>query len=140
MSKILMAATLVVSIFQPVGAEAEEKNGLVLELNSVQQVEKNCRIVFQAQNLTGHSIEQYSLETVLFDKAGSVNKFTLFNFQSLPKDRPRVRQFELPNMPCSEISKILINGVDTCKSDTLIEANCLDQLRVSSKISIELLG
>ncbi|MBO6919066.1 MAG: hypothetical protein JJ858_11590 [Rhizobiaceae bacterium] len=119
---------------------AEDKDSLIIELNAIQQIDTGCRMIFTAQNSLKQTIEQLSLETVLFDGKGSIAKLTLFNFQSIPNNKLRVRQFDLPETDCGDLSRILINGIEACKGIDLDEKVCLDQLSVKSLTNVELLG
>lgn len=136
-----VSAILCLVLFCINASNAQDKNiSLHLELNGAQQIEESCRITFLAQNKLTVPIKQLSLETVLIDAGGSVERFTLFDFQSLPIDKPRVRQFDLPQLSCKNISRVLINGAETCDGDNLDGNKCIELLDVRSRISIELLG
>ncbi|WP_246252339.1 hypothetical protein [Parasulfitobacter algicola] len=79
-------------------------------------------------------------EAVLFDKNGQVNRLTLFDFGSLPSQRPRVRQFAVPQMTCENLGRVLFNGASTCVGDGLDETLCDNGFLPSSRIDIEVLG
>jgi len=113
---------------------------LSLELNAMQQLEGACRIVFLADNRLGTDLEALSYETVLIDTDGVVDRLTLFDFQSLPEGRMRVRQFDLENAQCGRIGRVLINGAAACKGEGLAGDECIDKLTVSSKTGTEIAG
>jgi hypothetical protein len=113
---------------------------LSLELNAVQDVGGACRLTFLAQNGTGAAIDRAVYETVIFDASGGVVSLSLFDFRDLPVDRPRVRQFDLPEMPCDTMGKALINGASSCVVDGAESGVCDDALLLGSRIAVELLG
>jgi len=113
---------------------------LSLELNAMQQLETTCRIVFLAENRLGTDLDALSYETVLIDADGVVDRLTLFDFQSLPEGRMRVRQFDLDNAQCADIGRVLINGAAACKGEGLAGDECIDKLTVSSKTETEIAG
>lgn len=113
---------------------------LSLELNAMQQIDGACRIVFLAENRLGTDLAALSYETVLIGTDGVVDRLTLFDFQSLPEGRARVRQFDLDNARCNEIGRILINGAAACDGDSLAGTECIDKLTVTSKTKTEIAG
>ncbi len=113
---------------------------LFLELNSVQDVGGACRLTFLARNGTGVAIDRAVFETVIFDTSGGVVSLSLFDFRDLPADRPRVRQFELPEMTCEAVGQALINGASSCVVGGAESRVCDDALSLGSRIAVELLG
>ncbi|WP_294224881.1 hypothetical protein [uncultured Shimia sp.] len=114
--------------------------GLSLELNAVQDVENACRFTFVAKNDTGSAIDKAVFETVIFDTSGSVVRLSLFDFRDLPEGRPRVRQFDVPEVKCNSIGQTLINGTSTCIVNGAESDICGDGLTISSRITVKLLG
>lgn len=113
---------------------------LSLELNAVQDVGGACRLTFLVNNGTGMEIDKAVFETVIFDTSGGVVRLSLFNFRDLPADRPRVRQFEVPEIACDTVGKALINGANSCVVEGAESEVCTEALSLSSRIAVELLG
>jgi hypothetical protein len=113
---------------------------LPIELNAAQDVEGACRLTFVARNGAETTIDKAVFETVIFDTSGAVARLSLFDFRSLPAGRPRVRQFDLPEMGCDAIGQVLINGVSTCLVDGTESDICVTGLSLSSRVPMELLG
>jgi len=126
----------------PDAAQAEQSADPVLsiELNTLNQQETACRMIFLVQNKMGNDLDKTVFETVLFNTDGSVNRLTLFDFQKLPKGRPRVRQFEIPGTKCEAIGRVLINDVHACQGDGISGEDCIKALKLSTKTSVELIG
>jgi hypothetical protein len=121
-------------------ADQQDRPALSLDLNALEQVGPACRLVFVATNNTGLPISEMSLETVLFNSAGTVDRFALFDFQALPQGKTRVRQFDLPDSRCGDIGRVLINGVVSCKGETLKGNECMDRLELKSSSKTEIVG
>ncbi|MEM7318096.1 MAG: hypothetical protein AAF408_03640 [Pseudomonadota bacterium] len=113
---------------------------LSLELNAVQDVNGACRLSFLAQNKTDVTIDQAVFETVIFDTSGGVVSLSLFDFRDLPAQRPRVRQFDVPDLSCAMIGKTLINGASSCLVEGAENPVCIEELLLKSRIEVELLG
>ncbi len=123
-----------------VHAQEQSQPSLSIDLNATQQLEQACRLVFVATNKIGTSIDEMSFETVLFDTAGTVDRFALFDFKDLPVGKTRVRQFDLPETRCSDIGRILINGSASCKGQSFKGTECMDHLDLKSSSKTEIVG
>ncbi|WP_282170112.1 hypothetical protein [Ruegeria atlantica] len=121
-------------------SEENKPTGLIMELNTVQDVGQACRLTFVIENKTGAAIDAVSYETVIFDASGSVVSLSLFNFRDLPVDRPRVRQFDLPGMTCGAVGRALINGANTCVVAGSDSQVCHEALKLQSRTDVELIG
>lgn len=124
-------------------AETDTAPALRLELNSLTPQEGGCRLTLLASNDLGRDLDGLVLETVLFNTEGAVERLSLFDLQSLPAGRPRVRQFDLPGLSCTALSAVLINGISSCTASTgpeLTPGDCLKALELTTKTEIEVLG
>ena len=115
----------------PLHAEAPK---LSLELNAVAEQDSGCRITFVATNTLGADIAALVVEAVIFTPDGLVDRLALLDFAALPQTRPRVRQFDLPGLPCDRIGQVLINAVGTCTGAGVEPATCAAAMTVSSRI------
>lgn len=109
---------------------------LVLELNRIDPLDGACRLTFLTHNTLGTDLDALSVETVLIDTEGRVERLTLFDFGALPDGVPRVRQFDIPGLACEGLGRVLINGVATCSPG---EA-CAAGLELSTRTSVEVIG
>ena len=115
------------------GGTALAESDVSIELNTLTQTENACRMVFTAQSMS--EVESLILETVLFDNDGSIILLTLFDFEALPSDKLRVRQFDVADIKCKNLSTLLFNGINTC-----IGPGCGKLLPSSRVESIGVLG
>lgn len=113
---------------------------VTIELNAATDTEAGCLLSFMVENGHDAAIDSAIYEMVLFDREGQVDRLTLFDFGALPHDRPRVRQFTLPDTSCETIGRVLVNGASTCEAPDLGDTACSADLAVSSRTAIEVLG
>ncbi len=135
--------TMALVLAFPTFASAEESTAkpvLSLELNAADTVGEACRLTFVLTNKLGAEITQFVTETVLFPDSGGVVLLTLFDFAKLPQERPRVRQFQVPDTFCERLGMVLVNGADTCRGEGLSPALCEAALSVSSRVKIKVEG
>ncbi|WP_278923471.1 MULTISPECIES: hypothetical protein [Pseudophaeobacter] len=112
---------------------------IAMELSAAEDLNAQCKLSFVVTNGHKSDVEQAVYETVLFDAAGQVARLTLLDFQDLPAGRPRVRQFQFPQA-CADISRVLINGAQTCSAPALPKGACSQGLSLTSRVKVELLG
>lgn len=124
----------------PAAAQEAQTPHLSIELNALAPAEGGCTLSFLAENRLGADLERAVYEAVLFDKAGQVDRLTLFDFADLPDGRPRVRQFVVPELACDGLGRILINGAHSCSAGALGAAACTDALDLSSRTDVEVVG
>lgn len=135
-SALILALAAAVS-FGPAMAQ-DAGASLVLELNNATDVEGACRLTYVATNGTGVDLAGLSYEIVLYDPEGIVpdDGFLLFEFGSIPEGKTKVVQFVLENRDCASISRVLVNDVAECRSETGEHDFCLDGLSVTSRNEI----
>jgi hypothetical protein len=121
-------------------AAAQEAPALHLELNDLSEVPGGCQISFLAANATGADLDAVVFEAVLIDGQGRVDRLTLFDFGALPAERPRVRQFVLPDIACADLGRILINGAHRCETGGAASPACGAALRPTTRTGVELAG
>lgn len=135
-----MKARLAALMLAAAGPSQAAGDGLALELNTLQQLDPGCRLVFTIANATGRDVDALVYEVVLFDRDGAVSLLTLFDFRDVPDGRTRVRQFDLPELSCAAIGGFLVNGAATCEGEGLAPAACAEATRTTSRTDVEVLG
>ena len=130
------AMSLCFLICAPQALAQEAAGGVSIELNRVDAVQDACRLTFLAENTLGSDLDTLSLETVLIDADGRVERLTLFEFGVLPDGVPRARQFDIPGLACDGLARVLINGVAACSAG----AACAEGLAVSTRTDVEIAG
>lgn len=134
-----LAGALAVSL--PAHAQEEEAQDssplLSVELNAMQQVDQACRMTFVAANRLGAELEQAAFEIALFDTDGLVSRLTVIDFRDLPDGKTRVRQFDISDVDCGSVGRVLINDATQCSGDGVAEDACISALATSAASDIE---
>lgn len=133
------SAVLAVALaaFLPGAAPAQSGN-FELELNTAADVATEaggvaCRLTYVATNNTGIALERTSYEVAIFDAGGAVSNMLVLEFGALPLGRTRVVQFDLADLACADISRILVNNQNDCASEAGEHEVCLAALIASSR-------
>ena len=134
------AAAILLQPLLAAGARAQDAGpSLRIELNALQPSQSGCRLTFVATNLLSQDIAKAAFEVVLFNKAGMVERLSVFDFQDLPASRMRVRQFALAGADCANISHILINGATACEG-TGVDAKACGRIGTTTKSDVVFSG
>lgn len=121
-------------------AQDNAEPSLLLELNALQPTDQTCRLIFVVQNGLSAGLEQLSFEAVVFNQDDIVERLTLLDFETVPLGRTRVRQFDLPDLSCDNIKRILINGTNSCEGRDGVSLACDDQLKLNTRTPVEIAG
>lgn len=138
----LVSRLLAVALTFSGAAYAQERAepSLLLELNALQPTEQTCRLIFVVQNGLPEALEQLSFEAVVFNQKDVVERLTLLDFEAVPHGKMRVRQFDLPNLSCDQIKRILINGTNSCANKGGVSLSCDEHLQLNSRTPVEIAG
>ncbi|WP_132806471.1 hypothetical protein [Tepidamorphus gemmatus] len=111
----------------------EPRGRLDLELNRLEDIDGGCRLTLMFTNGLDVNIEAMSVETVLFDAEGRVIRFLLLKPRPLSSGRTRVQQFDIRDLACPAIARVLLNDVTDCVGEGLDPATCLAAINVTSR-------
>ena len=132
-NRTLGAAVTVVCIGAG-GALLAQSGNIELELNTAADVDGGCRLTYVATNSSPVSLEKISYEVAVYDLDGFVKPLLVLEFGWLPSGKTRVVQFDLPEMACGSISRILVNGPAECSSKDGEQTICRDNQILSSRV------
>ncbi|MEM7068008.1 MAG: hypothetical protein AAF478_03915 [Pseudomonadota bacterium] len=135
-----LLSVLLLSPFNPIQANAENSEKLILELNKIEASENSCLLTFLVTSSLSKDLEKLAYEFVVFDNDMKVNRMTVFDFQDLNASKIRVRQFQLADTPCETLGRLLINDTSACKSGGVDSKMCSDKLEISNKTQLEFLN
>ncbi len=115
-------------------ARAQEATGqLGLELNALQQGEAGCRITFLANNGLDGEITRSTFELALFGMGGGIDRLVSLQFETLPQGKSKVVQFELKDLACADLTRVLVNDITACEGGLLTPPDCLAALVTSTR-------
>jgi hypothetical protein len=123
------------ALAQPlVAAEAE----LLIELNKLEDTEQGCRSLFLFDNATGHELNRFRVDLILFDQDGVYAKQLLLDMAPLYEDKKVLASFLLAEEPCASIGSILVNDLPWCENGSGAALDCVPLLKVESRTDVPL--
>ncbi|WP_028034860.1 hypothetical protein [Chelativorans sp. J32] len=134
-----LAFSLILALAAGIGHALAQEDGnpppsLSLELNGAEASQRGCRLTFVAANRLGKDISRTAYEVALFGKDGVVKRLTVLDFKELPDGETKVRQFDLPDLNCSDLGRILLNGATACEGP---EASaCMERLETATRSAV----
>jgi len=111
---------------------------LDVELNALTPSQKGCMMTFVAENNLATPINKVSFELAFFNDKNAVDRITVLDFRDLPQGKKRVRQFDMPNVKCETVTRVLINDTPVC--DGPAAGDCMKGLVTRSQISVPFEG
>ena len=114
--------------------DAPAAPGLALELNALTSSETGCRVTFLATNRLGTELTRSAFEIALFGAGGSIERLVSLDFKAMPEGKTRVLQFDIGELGCDKVSRVLINDVVACEGTGLDPKVCLSGLSTVSRL------
>ncbi len=115
-------------------AQAQEPApALALELNGVEASQAGCRLTFVVTNDLGKALDKAAFEIVLFNQKGLVDRLSVLDFKALPAGKTKVRQFNLPDVDCPGVSRVLVNDATACEGDGIAASACIMNLKTETR-------
>ncbi len=124
-------------VFAQDAAAASPAKGLEVELNGLAPSQKGCMMTFVALNNLAAPISN-SFELAFFNDKNAVDRVTVLDFRDLPQGKKRVRQFDMPNVNCESVTRLLINDAPVC--DGPASGECMKGLVTRSQVSVPFEG
>jgi hypothetical protein len=118
--------------------DAAPTANLDVELNALTPSQKGCMMTFVAVNKLPAQINKVSFELAFFNDKNAVDRITVLDFKDLPQGKKRVRQFDMPNVKCETVTRVLINDTPVC--DGPAAGECMKGLVTRSQISVPFEG
>ena len=107
---------------------------ITLELNKLETEPNACRGYFVVDNGRADLLKELQIDVFLFDKQQIVLRRVALTFADVRSGREKVVLFDLADLNCGEVGRLLLNDVLACKNGkgTTIEG-CADALTVSTR-------
>lgn len=138
-SALALRLSLPLLAFFSTGSQALADEGAIgIELNKAEQTEEGCRPLFLFDNRSGHQLNAFQVEIVLFDDKGVYSQKVLLDMAPLYEDKKVLASFLMSELACDEIGSMLVNGLPRCANSTGTALDCLAMLEVTSRSSIPL--
>ena len=111
---------------------------LKIELNKLEDTDKGCRSLFVFDNETGHELDRFRVDLILFDQKGIYAKQLLVDMAPLYQDKKVLTSFLLADEPCASIGSILVNDLPWCEDGSGAKIDCVPLLKVESRTDVPL--
>ncbi len=135
-SKSAARAILAFSLLVLACAGARAAEGAInLELNKVEPAGEGCRIYMVFSNETAGVIESFKPDLVFFDQDGVIADRLVVEGGPLPAGKTRVKLFDVGQLGCGSIQRVLLNDIRACAGQT--PAACLAITNTSSRSGVE---
>ena len=132
--KTLAAAVLGLALAGPVHGQTGE---LSVELNRMDATDGGCSVYFVLENGTGRSFEDLSLDLVMFDTDGVVASRLAVQFAPLSSGKTALRVFDVPDLACGDMGRMLLNDAVGCRDAEGREGGCLAAVATASRTEVE---
>jgi hypothetical protein len=133
-----LAAPLGLLAATPSLAIDAKQGELGIELNKLEDSPQGCRSIFVFDNRTGHELNRFRIDLILFDTAGVYSKQLLLDMAPLYADKKTVASFLLGDQGCDGIGSILVNDVPWCEDGAGASLECVKMLDVRSLTGVPL--
>ena len=135
MIRLLTLSMLLTGLTAPSLAQTAAPE-LHLDLNALQPVEGACRVTFLASNGFAVALDKATFELAIFGKDGAIVRLVALDFKGLTAGKTKVMQFDLKDIDCAGVSRVLVNDVTSCVGTGIEPAACLADLRTSTATGI----
>lgn len=136
LAQVLAISTLL--IFSHISSVVAADGMISIELNKAEETEQGCSSVFLFDNQSGHQLNRFQVDLVLFDDKGVHARRLLLDMAPLYEGKKVVASFLMNDLPCDEIGSMLVNALPSCANSTGEDLDCLPLLNVASKSTIPL--
>jgi len=139
MSRGLAAMATILALVGPAAAQdAATAPTLGVELNKLEQTGAACRSYMVLSNRTEVTLDQLSLDLVVFDTDGVIDRRLAVELGPAAPGRTRVKAFDMAGLDCGRVARVLLNDVLACEPDPVGEAgSCDTALRVSGRGDVD---
>ena len=107
-----------------------------LELNKIEQDGQSCRLYLLTDNQSDLAFSTFTLEMVLFDKTGIIDRNMGLDISPLPRAKKMVTAFNVKDIQCGAIGSILVNQVMQCEAGADAAPDCMALLDLSTRTDI----
>lgn len=119
-------------------ADAEESS-LEVELNKLEPQNGGCRVYLVFDNGTASAFDSLKLDLVVFGTDGVISRRLAIESAPLAADKTTVKLFDLAEVACPDIGRILLNDVLECRDADGDRGDCLDRLYLGSRAGVPFL-
>jgi hypothetical protein len=112
-------------------------DGIKIELNKLEPQAASCRVYMLFEN-SGPAIEALALDLVLFDPSEVISRRVTVDSGPLRASKTTLKLFDIPDLACTDIRRILVNEVSDCRDAKGSHQDCIERLTLASRSDVEL--
>lgn len=113
---------------------------LNIELNKLEPAGDSCGLYFVIRNDAPRSFNNLKLDLIFFNREGLIDTRMAVEAGPLRAQKTAVKRFDLPDLSCLEVGRILLNEVLSCDGEHDSEAaDCLELITLSSRTDVDFL-
>ncbi len=135
MGVIALSAGVTVS-----GAAAQTADGdgyVTIEMNKLEPQANACRSYFVIENRTDIELTKLVLDIYIFDSDGLIERRLAMDTREILPGKTNVRLFDIRDVGCESIGRLLLNGVLECRDTSGERDDCARLLAVSSRTGVD---
>lgn len=110
------------------------KGTVTIELNKLESRDDACGAYLVLTNPDGPDLVDLQLDLYLFNPDQVIERRIAVNLAPLPTGKTSVKLFDIKDLNCSKVGKVLINGAISCASAEGPIANCVARIEPSSRV------
>lgn len=128
---------LVAACGMAASAQADETNDskIAVELNKLEANGSGCQPYLVFENKTDIDFGSLKLDLVMFDVDGIIARRVAVEGAPLPPGKMAVKVFDLPDLACDQIGRVLLNGLTQCTGQEGDQSDCLALIDTASRAS-----
>ena len=111
-------------------------SGVSVELNKLEPQDAACRAYFVLENRSPIAFSALKLDLVMFDNDGIVTKRLAAELGPLPLEKTSLKVFDMEDLPCTGLGRLLLNDVTACEDESGPRADCLALLSASTRVPV----
>lgn len=131
--KLATVLLLLIALSAPAAAA---DSPLKIDLNKLEPNGEACRAYLVLENGTDSAFSALKLDLVMFDTDGVVAKRLAVETAPLPAGKTSLKVFDMSDLPCEQVGRLLLNTVMTCADASGTRDNCLGLISTSARGTI----
>ena len=114
-------------------ADTALSGSITIELNRLEPLDDACRVYFVIGNQTETTLTSLQPDVYVFDPDGVILRRLAFDTPPMPPGSQRVRVLDLAGNACSQVGRMLMNGLLLCETEAGPRDDCGTVLTTSSR-------
>ena len=114
-------------------AQAEEAAAVKIELNKLEAQGEACRAYLVLENGSDRTFSELKLDIVVFDSDGVVGRRLAVQAAPLPAGKTSLKVFDIRELACERLGRLLLNDVMTCGDETGARNDCLALIKATAR-------